>query len=108
MAVLTVRNVRSYSSEIPVIFDLSQKVTLIYGQNGAGKSTISGYFSGYEPDNYRDCIFDSDEDLRQLAFNQEYIERKFHKEDVQPGIFTLSEHNQELQNKINSNQVRLK
>lgn len=41
MAVLTIRGVRSYGADKDVRIDLSNKVTLIYGQNGSGKSTIS-------------------------------------------------------------------
>lgn len=44
VAVLTIRGVRSYSADKDVRIDLSNKVTLIYGQNGSGKSTISNYF----------------------------------------------------------------
>ncbi len=52
VAVLTIRGVRSYSADKDVRIDLSNKVTLIYGQNGSGKSTISNYFSGYYPEKY--------------------------------------------------------
>lgn len=43
MAVLTIRGVRSYGADKDVRIDLSNKFTLIYGQNGSGKSTISNY-----------------------------------------------------------------
>ena len=44
MAQLRIRGVRSYAPDRDICFDLSSKVTLIYGQNGSGKSTVSGYF----------------------------------------------------------------
>lgn len=44
MAILSIHGVRSYQGEKPVEFDLSKYVTLIYGQNGSEKSTVSGYF----------------------------------------------------------------
>ncbi|HEN5222826.1 TPA: AAA family ATPase [Klebsiella pneumoniae] len=44
MSKLNIRAVRSYRSDKSVILDLSKRINLVYGQNGSGKSTISGYF----------------------------------------------------------------
>ncbi|WP_406562351.1 AAA family ATPase [Klebsiella pneumoniae] len=107
MAVLTIRGVKSYGTDRDVRIDLSSRVTLIYGQNGSGKSTISNFFTGYYPDKYAKCRFESADELSSLVFNQDYIERKFSLEKVQPGIFTLSETNQELQERIETNTSRL-
>ena len=107
VAVLTIRGVRSYGADKNVRIDLSSKVTLIYGQNGSGKSTISNYFSGYYPEKYRQCSFESQVELFPLVFNQDYIERKFSLENVQPGIFTLSEHNKDIQEQVESNRKRI-
>ena len=103
MAQLRIRGVRSYAPDRDICFDLSSKVTLIYGQNGSGKSTVSGYFYDPESDKYRHCAFDSPHISHFQVFNQEYIDSKFARSDYQPGIFTLSEANQESQDKINSN-----
>lgn len=107
MAVLTIRGVRSYGADRDVQIDLSNKVTLIYGQNGSGKSTISNYFSGYYPEKYRQCRFESQVELFPLVFNHDYIERKFSLENVQAGIFTLSEHNKDIQEQVESNKKRI-
>ncbi|EOV8839293.1 AAA family ATPase [Cronobacter dublinensis] len=107
MAHLTVRGVRSYAADKDVCFDLSNQVTLIYGQNGSGKSTISGFFSGYRPEKYTQCRFVSEIPLDYLVFSQEYVDRTFYKESYQPGIFTLSEQNLELQNQIEVSQQRI-
>ncbi|END4455635.1 AAA family ATPase, partial [Escherichia coli] len=53
MAQLRIRGVRSYAPDRDICFDLSSKVTLIYGQNGSGKSTVSGYFYDRQADKYR-------------------------------------------------------
>lgn len=108
MAVLTIRGVRSYGADKDVRIDLSSKVTLIYGQNGSGKSTISNYFAGYYPDKYSQCRFESQEDLFPLVFNQDYVERKFSLDNVQPGIFTLSDHNKGIQDKIEENNIAIR
>ncbi|HAL5940611.1 TPA: AAA family ATPase [Escherichia coli] len=103
MAQLRIRGVRSYAPDRDICFDLSSKVTLIYGQNGSGKSTVSGYFYDQQADKYRYCAFESPHISHFQVFNQEYIDSKFARSDYQPGIFTLSEANQESQDKINSN-----
>ncbi|HCA9544691.1 AAA family ATPase [Klebsiella variicola] len=103
MAQLRIRGVRSYAPDRDICFDLSSKVTLIYGQNGSGKSTVSGYFYDRQADKYRHCAFESPHISHFQVFNQEYIDSKFARADYQPGIFTLSEANQESQDKINSN-----
>ena len=103
MTQLRIRGVRSYAPDRDICFDLSSKVTLIYGQNGSGKSTVSGYFYDPESDKYRHCAFDSPHIRHFQVFNQEYIDSKFARSDYQPGIFTLSEANQESQDKITSN-----
>lgn len=103
MAQLRIRGVRSYAPDRDICFDLSSKVTLIYGQNGSGKSTISGYFYDSQADKYRHCAFESPHISHYQVFNQEYIDSKFARADYQPGIFTLSEANQESKDKINSN-----
>jgi ABC-type branched-subunit amino acid transport system ATPase component len=72
MAVLTIRGVRSYGADRDVRIDLSSKVTLIYGQNGSGKSTISNYFAGYYAPKYAQCRFESQDELFPLVFNHGY------------------------------------
>lgn len=103
MAHLKIRNVRSYAPNTDVCFDFSNKVTLIYGQNGSGKSTVSGYFYDNKADKYRHCTFESNYITHYQVFNQEYIDSKFARCDSQPGIFTLSELNEGNQDKIASN-----
>lgn len=107
MALLKLKGVKSYSAEKEVDIDLSQPVTLIYGQNGSGKSTISGYFSGYHPEKYLNCSFQSNEEFKYFVFNQEYIDYKFHNEAYQAGIFTLNEGNLGLNKEINKNKNRI-
>ncbi|HGD8511674.1 TPA: AAA family ATPase [Escherichia coli] len=97
------RGVRSYAPDRDICFDLSSKVTLIYGQNGSGKSTVSGCFYDRQADKYRHCAFESPHISHFQVFNQEYIDSKFAHADYQPGIFTLSKANQESQDKININ-----
>ncbi|CDH00530.1 AAA family ATPase [Xenorhabdus bovienii] len=107
MAILTLKDVKSYSADKEVNIDLSKQITLIYGQNGSGKSTISGCFAGYHPEEYKNCRFKSDKSFDFFVFNQEYVEKKFHNEAYQPGIFTLNEKNDGFNTIINNNKKRI-
>ncbi|REF28695.1 wobble nucleotide-excising tRNase [Xenorhabdus cabanillasii] len=107
MAILTLKGVKSYSADKEVTIDFSNPITLIYGQNGSGKSTISGYFTGYHPEEYKNCYFQSDKTFDFLVFNQEYVEKKFRNEKYQPGIFTLNEKNDDFNTTINDNNKRI-
>jgi hypothetical protein len=51
--------------------------------------------------------FESQVELFPLVFNQDYIERKFSLENVQPGIFTLSEHNKDIQEQVDDNRKKI-
>ncbi|EHP3219375.1 AAA family ATPase, partial [Escherichia coli] len=96
MAQLVIRNVRSYSKERSININLSKKVNLIYGQNGSGKSTISGYF--YSPSNvaYNDCSFSKEGDYNYVVYNNQFVEDSFYHKSEQPGVFTLSQSNKEV------------
>lgn len=108
MGVLYVKGVRSYSADNDVEFDISAKVTLIYGQNGCGKSTVSGYFYKPTDPQYKDCRIVSEPDLEYLVFNQDYIDETFHQNNIQPGIFTLNSENAAIQEAIDENVRKIK
>lgn len=103
MTKLFVKSVKSYSPDVDVEFDFSSKVTLIYGLNGSGKSTISGYFFNPSNTEYGKCRLDSEDDVQYLVFNQEYIDETFHNSQTQPGVFTLNNENAEITKKIEDN-----
>jgi wobble nucleotide-excising tRNase len=100
MSILSLRGVRSYSHDETVQIDISNYVTLIYGQNGAGKSTISGYFYPQNGDEYGQCSLHPPLDMRYLVFNHQFVEDLFNSQAVQPGIFTLSEENTTIAGEI--------
>ncbi|QUG77298.1 AAA family ATPase [Erwinia sp. E602] len=103
MTKLFVKSVRSYSPDVDVEFDLSSKVNLIYGLNGSGKSTISGYFFNPSNPEYANCRLTPDEDVQFLVFNQDYIDETFHNSQTQPGVFTLNNENAEITKIIDDN-----
>ncbi|EMT6577636.1 AAA family ATPase [Providencia rettgeri] len=99
MTILSIHGVRSYQGEKPVEFDLSKYVTLIYGQNGSGKSTVSGYFYKHGRAEYSQCNLQPPLSMNYLVFNQEYVDDIF-SQPSQPGIFTLSSENAEIKTEI--------
>ncbi|RNA75411.1 AAA family ATPase [[Curtobacterium] plantarum] len=107
MSQLEIRGVRSYCKDSSVFIDLSKKINLIYGQNGSGKSTISGYF--YKPTEtaYNHCRLIGQDDYRYIVYNSQFIEDSFYNESEQPGIFTLSQENKDIMEAINDNEAKL-
>ncbi|ABS47300.1 conserved hypothetical protein [Yersinia pseudotuberculosis IP 31758] len=81
------------------MFDFSNPVTMIYGQNGTGKSTISGYFYRPNHTDFAGCTFIPSLDMRTLVFSQEYVTDIF-STPFQPGVFSLSEENTTVREEI--------
>lgn len=100
MSILSLRGVRSYSYDEAAQMDISSYVTLIYGQNGAGKSTISGFFYQQDNDEYKQCTLHPPLDMQYTVFNHQFVEDLFHGKAVQPGIFTLNEENSVIADEI--------
>lgn len=107
MAILSIHGVRSYQGEKPVEFDLSKYVTLIYGQNGSGKSTISGYFYKHGRPDYSQCNLQPPLNMNYLVFNQEYVDDIF-SQPSQPGVFTLNSENAEIKTEIDTLEAQCK
>lgn len=107
MAQLVIKNVKSYSKERSINIDLSKKINLIYGQNGSGKSTISGYF--YSPSNssYRECSFSQKDDYQYIVYNNQFVEDSFYHKSEQPGVFTLSQSNKEVMEDIKQSDKKM-
>ncbi|WP_089140392.1 AAA family ATPase [Vibrio rumoiensis] len=76
-----------------------KKVNIIYGLNGAGKSTFSNYF--YKPcdGKYHKCSH-TDDGSKVLVYNQGFIRDNFYTEDTINGIFSLSKENKVAKEKI--------
>lgn len=108
MSQLEIRGVRSYCKDSSVFIDLHKKINLIYGQNGSGKSTISGYFYNPLGTAYKYCRFNGQEDYRYIVYNSQFIEDSFYNVSEQPGIFTLSQENKDIMEAIKDNDAELK
>lgn len=96
---INLNKVASYKNKVSLITD--KKINLIYGLNGAGKSTFSNYLYDRNDSKYKDCSIkglDSDHEI--LVYNNTFIQENFFEADDLKGIFTLSKENKEAEIKI--------
>ncbi|HGE4198375.1 TPA: AAA family ATPase, partial [Escherichia coli] len=107
MSVLKIRSVKSYSDERNIEIDLTKRINLVYGQNGSGKSTISGYFYKPEDEAYGSCSFSDTDKYRYIVYNSQFVEDSFYNKSEQPGIFTLSQENKEVMEALALNEKEL-
>lgn len=109
MDILNLKAVKSYNPNDFTHINLSKKINIFFGQNGSGKSTISGYF--YDPDDpqYSKCSFSTSKSYQYIVYNSRFVEDSFYNKSEQPGIFTLSKKNKEtiefIENKKKDNEI---
>lgn len=97
---LKLKNVTSYSEQSFTILNLDSKHNIVYGQNGAGKSTISNFFYNKEEEIFKECECDSIENYRTIVYNTKFIVDNFFKTNEQKGIFTLSKENSDIEKTV--------
>lgn len=89
---IAMKNVASYKKE--TILETDKKVNLIYGLNGTGKSTLSGFLYSTDDSQYSDCKIEGLRSTdRVLVYNQQFITDNFYETENISGIFTLSQEN---------------
>ena len=109
---IKIKNVASYHPYNDVVIEDLKKVNFFFGNNGSGKSTIAKYLYNEDvKDEDKSSDFDGctqsgyiKENHKILVFDDEFIERNFIKKDIQFGIFSLNETNEDIDNQINKEQ----
>lgn len=95
---ILLRNVSSYSPDSTVSIDPLKRVSLFYGQNGTGKTTIGNFLQTPAQACYSFCSVEPAKTGREvLVYNHTFMEKNFHAVASQPGIFTLNEGNIEAE-----------
>lgn len=102
---LRLKNITSYSKENFTTINLSKKINIIYGQNGAGKSTISNYFYNMRDTCFDECECTLIEHYRPFVYNTKFIEENFYNTNEQKGVFTLSKENAEIEKEIYEKEI---
>ncbi|KZL00812.1 hypothetical protein PsAD5_00995 [Pseudovibrio sp. Ad5] len=92
---LEISNVASFNE--PQKIEL-KRFNFFYGLNGSGKTTVSRLLKNNAAGEFSDCkitLSDPSEVPEYLIYNEDYIQRTFHAEETQKGIFTLDEANKD-------------
>lgn len=89
------------------VINPKNKICLMYGLNGTGKSTISNFL--YDPLDpfYSDCKYKSEKDVDILVYNQKFLADYFFEEDSLKGIFTLSKENKQVILQVDQESAKL-
>jgi len=97
---IVIDKVASY--KMPATLESDKKVTLLYGLNGAGKSTVSNFL--YRPNSveYKECSHHGFDNVETLVYNIRFVRDNFFEIDKLGGIFTLSKANKEVEERIAS------
>lgn len=88
---LNIDGVASYKSKSTL--SPTNKTSLIYGLNGAGKSTISEFLYNHTDPRFAKCSLKTSQPCEILVYNQSFLNDYFYEEDNLKGIFTLSKEN---------------
>ncbi|MFM0711610.1 AAA family ATPase [Paraburkholderia phytofirmans] len=88
---LNINGVASYKSKS--ILSPTRKTSLIYGLNGAGKSTISEFLYNQSEPRFAKCSVKLSQPCDFLVYNQSFLNDYFYEENNLKGIFTLSKEN---------------
>lgn len=104
---LTLSNVASYKNIAQL--ELKNRVNLIYGLNGTGKSTLSNFLYNITDEDFSECKIEySSTDYEILVYNQKFINDTFFEPENLNGIFTLSKENKDAEKKIENANKELK
>lgn len=105
---ILLRNVSSYPPTSAVTIAPLKRVSVFYGQNGTGKTTISNYLQAPTDARFNQCQLDPVKfDREILVYNHIFMEKNFHEAASQPGVFTLNEGNIEADKAIAAAEVAI-
>lgn len=97
---IQIKDVAIFSPEGVHIKNL-KPVSLIYGANGSGKTTISNFFDNPGDSNYSSCSLEwrGNQPISTYVYNKNFREQSFFKGDI-PGVFTLGRESVEQQHTL--------
>lgn len=102
---ITMAGVASYTH--PTSLATEKRISLIYGLNGTGKSTISNFLYELSDEKYRSCSVDGYQQEKILVYNTRFVSEHFYEADKLSGIFTLSKENASAAVELNEIQAKI-
>jgi wobble nucleotide-excising tRNase len=97
---INLKSVATYDN-VGATLDNLKQVNFIYGNNGAGKTTISEVIRKEE--NYPSCSIEwKNEKIATYVYNRNFVNENFHLENPIKGIFTLGKESIDIQTKIDT------
>ena len=79
------------------VFSKLNKINLIFGNNGTGKTTLS---RALKDKRIESVSGESINNLNFVVYNVDYVKENFSEKENFPGIFTLGKNNIEIENEI--------
>lgn len=94
---LKIKKVATYEHDGGEMENL-KKLNFIFGANGTGKTTISKFISGLEPEKFEECGLNwaGGRPLSCFVYNRDFVKCNFHSENLLKGIFTLGEEDNKI------------
>lgn len=102
---ITMNRVASYQDA--TVFASDKKVTLLYGLNGTGKSTLSNFLYSPTDRKFAACSTEGVGDAHVYVYNAKFVRDHFYEIDKLNGIFTLSKINREVEEEIKNKTLLL-
>lgn len=103
-----IKNIASYDQNNAEILNDLKKINFIYGSNGSGKTTISNFLSGTDPEKFQDCdvVWSHSAPLKTLVYNKNFREDNFGDGKI-AGVFTLGKATKDEINEIDGKKSQL-
>lgn len=96
---IKIKNISTYSSETETLL-IPSIVNFIYGNNGAGKTTITRIIENSNDYLESSLSWDNDIEYHKLVYNRDFVKNNFNEETKLRGIYTLGEESEEVYKKI--------
>ncbi|WP_205408912.1 AAA family ATPase [Listeria goaensis] len=93
---IEINGLATYKEKIEIT---PKKLNFIYGSNGSGKTTISNLLGGYT-NSIDSSIEMSDQSIKVLTYNRNFVLSNFGNVNDVPGVFTLGENTKVAQEKL--------
>ena len=96
---IEIKNIATYSSDTETLL-IPSIVNFIYGNNGAGKTTITRIIENSNDYLESSLSWDNDIEYHKLVYNRDFVKNNFNEETKLRGIYTLGEESEEVYKKI--------